>query len=504
MSRTRKALTLAAFSYSQSIVNIGVNIFLVRFLLHRLGASSYGLWTAATALLAYGAMVDLGMLGVLPWLFAEADGRKDVQGIRRVLSHGLALGLIVGALYLLAAGILWSVYPVTLKMSATDRSMLAGPLALLVCSTALSYPLKVFNALLSGLQDVVFVGVLGALPVILNTASVVILTRMDRAYYGLALGVALPPVVYSVASLIRIKAKMPDLLKQWPKIERRHMVPIFSGGVGGWLGSMGWQLAFASDTIIIVWLGYRALVPLFGVMTNFAFTFMMFSWTLPDSALVGLAQLGGEGNRERTREVVLTILRTQLILSGAVACAVLAMNRTFVTIWIGPEMFGGMLLNALVASIVVVLSITHGLVTTAAVLGNRPLVGAVTLVNGVIHVIVAVALGKQWGLVGIAAATILVTLLTSLPLGVWLLQATTGMRLGGVMRDVVKPWLIRFIPLAGAAFAVGTLTVGTGVSRTWILGSIVGVCYIWGMKPLYRDVNVGPRLTRWLAVVGLK
>ena len=40
----------------------------------------------------------------------------------------------------------------------------------------------------------------------------------------------------------------------------------------------------------------------------------------PDAALVGLAQLKGEGRQERVREVAVSLMRLVLVSSGAVAC----------------------------------------------------------------------------------------------------------------------------------------------------------------------------------------
>ena len=117
-------------------------------MLDRLGARTWGLWLATGELLAYAGMVDLGVLGVLPWLLAEADGRRDRDAMRRLISNGVAVGAIIGVAYALIAFALWQVLPSALRFTAADRAAVGPPLALLVAATALTYPLRIFPATL--------------------------------------------------------------------------------------------------------------------------------------------------------------------------------------------------------------------------------------------------------------------------------------------------------------------------------------------------------------------
>ena len=122
---------------------------------------SYGLWLATGELLGYAGMVDLGVLGVLPWMVAEADGRRDRARLRELVANGFAVGLVVGLGYAAVAGLLWTLVPAAINVPAGDRSSLAKPLLLLVAVTAAAYPLRTFTALLNGLQDALFNGMLG-------------------------------------------------------------------------------------------------------------------------------------------------------------------------------------------------------------------------------------------------------------------------------------------------------------------------------------------------------
>src|SRR5206468_11298052 len=134
MSRMHKAAMIAAFNYMQYALAIVTGFVIVPLTLHHLGARSWGIWLASGEILNYAAMVDLGVLTALPWLFAEAEGRRDREAMRRFVSLGLWLGVAVAAGYGVAALVLWRVLPSALFLTPSDRRLIALPLMLLVIS----------------------------------------------------------------------------------------------------------------------------------------------------------------------------------------------------------------------------------------------------------------------------------------------------------------------------------------------------------------------------------
>src|SRR5688500_9990930 len=75
MSRTRRAGITAVFGFAQFGLALVSGIAMVPFILSRVPTEHYGVWLAFGEVLAYSSMVDLGVVGVVPWLLAESDGR---------------------------------------------------------------------------------------------------------------------------------------------------------------------------------------------------------------------------------------------------------------------------------------------------------------------------------------------------------------------------------------------------------------------------------------------
>jgi len=512
MSRRRNALVAVAFTYAQSVLGILASFFITRLLVRTLGADLYGTWLATGGLLGYAALADLGIFGVMPWLFAEADGVKDSARKRELIANGLLAGAGAGLLYTAVAGGVWLLLPRLAHLDVQDIARLRGPIVVVVLTTALGYPLRLFSALRSGLQDFKFLGTVQVASTLANAALTYTLLRSGLGLYSVAIASGVLPILTSICALVRTIQLDRTILYTLPRPSLRGTRPILTSGTGGWMAALGWQMAAATDSIVIAYLGYRQLVPTFAITSRLGLTLMQFAWTLPDSALIGLASLGAEGDRARTADVVQSLIRLTLIPVGAIACVTFATNSAFVRLWVGADLFGGELLNALLVLDVVVLSVVHALITPAAVLGNRVQTGIATLANGAAHVVFALVLGGHFGLLGVAAATAMSALFTTIPVGARLLEAKTGITVQSAFGSLVLPWAWRALPCvllasgAGWAITQSRFAPGGRIAPIILAGSaaaLIVAAYLWSVRTMIKDLPFGPRLTRLLSAVGL-
>jgi O-antigen/teichoic acid export membrane protein len=504
MSRARRAVVTAGFSYAQYGMAIVPGLVLVPLLLSHLGARTYGLWLTTGELLAYAAMVDPGVLGVLPWLIAEADGAGDRLAVRRLFANGVAAGLVAGIGYVVVAAALWLVLPTILNLTPEDRALLGPPLALIVVATAVTYPLRVFRAALSGLQDVAFAGSLSVCEIALNAVIIAVMLVAGYGVYALAWAAVVSSTLVVLASALRLVFIAPDLVTQRERPTVADLRILLRNGLGVWFASFGWQLLSASNGIVIAFLGHPEWVPIYNCTSKVAMVSMQLGWVLPDSGLLGLAQLNGERPRSaRLQHVVGALVQLHLLLAGLAACAVLAFNPTFVTWWVGGAFFGGVTLNALLAAGIVLYSLIHGLVTAASVVGNRLQVGIITLVNGAMQIGFAVLFGQRWGLVGVAAAGLLAGAITAVPAALYLLRTAGAAAVRTLVFDVTALWLPRAAGFIGLAMLIGVFYRSLSLWVTGALAALIGLAYLWQMRSLIRIMPLDPRWVGWLVSLKL-
>lgn len=500
MSLRRKAATSAVFAYLQFGVAIVTGVFLVPLTLHSLGARLWGVWLASGEVLAYAGMTDLGMLAVLPWMIAEAEGRRDRDEIGSLVAQGIWLGGVVAVVYVGVSVVLWQLLPSALFLSAVDRHLVVRPLALTVVMIAATYPLSAYRAYLTGTQDVAFTGGLILLQNAVSAALTAVLLLKGFGLYALAISAAGPPLAGALVCLFRAMRLAPDIVFRFALPHLRSLKFLFTNGIGVWFGNLGWQLLAASNGIVITYLGHPEWVAIYACTSKLSTMCMSLGWVLPDSGHIGLAQLHGENrSRSRVRDVIVVMQRLHLVIAGVVAVGLFAFNPAFVAWWVGPQMFGGLSLNAWLAVGVVVHSFTHGLMTSAAITGNRPRVGALALLNGALQAPLAIFLGHRFGLIGVPAAALVGVALLSIPGSVRLLRHAADLHARTLAVDITLPWAARAVPLLIAAAIVGAFHTAIGVWISAFAATLLCLGYVWRLRPFYAEgLPLDDRWVGWL------
>jgi O-antigen/teichoic acid export membrane protein len=504
VSRTHRASIAASFAYLQFALSIVVGIALVPFVLHRVGERLYGFWLASGEVLAYAAMADLGVMGVVPWLIAEADGRADRTAIQRIMSTAACAALLVSAMYAAIALMLWHVAPAVLSLAPADRAAIAGPLTVIACATAVVLPLRIAGSTLVGLQDVKFYGAMSTATWALDLFLTVSLLLHGYGLYALALGAALPSVVSAIVMVLRLRALAPDLVRDWPLPSAGEVARLFREGFGAWLGAWGWRLSVATDAIVLASLGHPVWITMLVMTAKLGQMMTQMSWVPGDSSLVGLAQLSGEARPERLRDAVSAVFRVYLALATGATCILLAVNGAFVSGWVGAHLFAGPGVNAILAILIVVTTLGHGLAVVVSVLGKRLHVGVAAVISGGVQVGLALLLGRRYGLIGVPLASLCAQSVVLIPLLVPALANRAGLSLSDFVRDVVAPWGARSLPLVLVCGVVGAVARPLSFPGAVVGGVLVGAAYGWCARSLILGYPPVAALIRGrLAVVKL-
>ncbi len=503
MSRRVRAIVTTLFSYAQTAIAVIAAVVVTPFVLNRLGAPLYGLWLASSALFAYASFADFGVFRVLPWLVADIDGRKRAPELKGLTVNGLLIGAAAGVLYLATAVALWLALPAMLHAQSEDRARLFVPLALVVAVTALAYPLRLFVAINVGLQDATFTGIVNACQPAIASAIVLILASRGHALLGLALGAAVPTLWTGLAAFARTLRKRRALLRGMPRPTWKAARPILSGAGGTWLNLLGLHLLMGSDAIVIGVISQQALIAPFAMTSRIGQMLMQVGWTLPEHSLVGLVQLKAEGHTQRVTEVTGALLRMYVLSSGAVACVVLSANPGLVRMWVGEPLFGGFSLNCVFAADIVILSVANGIMSISMALGDRAKAGSTTLLNGALHFSLAVLLGRTWGLVGVACSTFVSVSATMLPLGLRWLEASTGLSPRTFLRETLRPWATRSIPVLVFSGWLGRESAHEGFWTLSVRVALVCLAYVFVNRRLVRELPAGDRVRRALALLRL-
>ncbi len=495
MSRTRRFLGGVAFGYANQALVTLVGLWLTAFLLQRLGQDDYGLWLVGTRILGYLMLLDLGVVALLPREVAFATGRAggvtEAEDLPDIVGRTARLVLWQLPLVALAAALVWLAVP-------SEWEPLRHPLGIVMAIFVAFFPLRVFQALLNGLQDLAFLGAVHTVAWILGTALTVALVFAGLGLYALAIGWGLTQLLSAILWVVRARQRFGRTLRlRFPRFAPDQLRDRLSRS--GWISISQVATVFLSGTDLLIVgkiMGPAAVVPYFctaKVLTVLQNQPQMLAYT----AQPALSELRTSAPRERLFEVSSALTRAILMMSGAIVCVVLAVNEGFVTWWVGADQFGGLALTAVLLSAMLLRHWNLTAIQSLFAFGHDKRISLTALVDGAVTVAASIVLVLRYGLIGAAIGSLLGVLLIGLPANLRGLAREVQTSTGRLVASL-WPWMWRFALVTVLAGVSAVSWVPTSLPTLVVTTLAVAVLYGGLMLPLALQDPLGmyvrPRL----------
>jgi O-antigen/teichoic acid export membrane protein len=479
---------------------VTVGLWLTPFLLNRLGSHDYGLWLLGAQVMVYLALMDLGIVQLVPRDVAIAAGRAngDYSEMQAIVGQ-------TGRL------VLWQVIPVALvgglviSLLPPDWAPLRWPLAIAVLTFVVTFPLRIFGAILQGLQDLAFLGGVQLTAWAAGAAVTVTGIVSGLGLYSLSIGWMTTQIVSIVAAWRRLATVHAYALPaHWPSLA--------SGAAKRQIGSGAWisvnqiaQVLLGGTDIVVIGklLGPEAVVPyactgkLLTLLANQPQMFMQL-------ALPALSELRTAAARERLFDVSRSMAQVMLLLSGAIVSVVLAINGPFVSWWVGDARFAGLGLTALLLLAMLVRHLNLTLVYTLFCFGHERRLALTSVADGVLGIVAMLVLVPVLGLYGAVLGSLASMCLVSIPANLRALAREEGGSPAAFLRPLA-PWLKRCAAVVVGISAVNAVWTAHSMWAFAPLAAVVGVIYVAVMLPVIQTPPLGPmlaaRLHPWLTRV---
>lgn len=478
MSRTHRFLGGVSLGYVYLVLVTVVGLWLTPFLLHRIGQHDLGLWLLATQILGYLMLLDFGVVALLPREAAYATGRalggqpgdvgETVGRFRRIVRWQMPLVVLV------ALGV-WVALP-------ANWAELRGPLVGILATFVITFPLRIYHAALQGLQDHAYLGRVQLVAWTAGTAVTVALVVAGVGLVALVAGWAVTQLVSAAACGWRLRhyfkgawLSTPPAVG-WP-VARRLL------SQSSWVSAAQVAQVFLNGTDVLIIgriLGPLAVVP-YACTTKLVTVLANHPQLLMQTAAPALSELRAGGNRERLAEVCSALTRAMLILSGGVACLVLAVNHIFVQWWVGPGQFAGSTLTALVVASLLLRHLNTTCVYALFAFGHERPLSLTALADGAVTLVLSAWLVTRYGLIGGPLGSLIGVLAVSLPINLWRLSAELGVRWTQPLINL-RGWAVRFTVSAGVSVGLSRLVDQAGfwpLVASSALAMIVYVAVMW-------------------------
>jgi len=383
-------------------VIMSAGLWLTPFLLHRLGQYQFGLWIVAQQVITYLTLLDFGVVALLPRETAYVAGIPD--DVRKLLAGTIRVVLLQTPLVALAGLLACAFIPE--RMHELRRPAVAAASVF-----ALLFPLRVFRALLEGLQDLAFTGWSGLSGWLAGFLVTITVLLNGSGLLALAGGWFTTQFVDAGICFVRVRMRFGQMLPSRAEL-------LAPASLRGQLGRGAWisvsqiaqVLIYGTDAAIVGRIfGAAAIVPynctgkLISVLANQPQHIMR-------AAESGLAEMRVRENRQKIATVTGALTLGMLLVSGLVAVVTVAANASFVAWWVGPGLYRGAVLTALFVLSMLLRHLNITAIYTLFAFGKERYLAKTSLLDGVLSTALSIGLALwMHSVLGVVLGSILST-----------------------------------------------------------------------------------------------
>lgn len=484
-------MVMLAGGYLALGLTVVQGLLLVPLYLRYLGPGMYGAWLASGDVLGWLSLLHMGITGVVTQRMAAAHGR----GERVALGEYYATGLAVQAVLMAAlVGLGFAVAPFIpgwLGIHGEQARTLSRCFAVAAAATGVGYMAAVAGSLPLAVQRMTFNAAATLGSAVAGLATTLWLLLSGAGLWALVWGLVARNGLLLLA--VSVDAWM-VLRREGTRMRVRGPVLRELGGLGrSTLLSMLGSTAVARCDALLVAVVFRPEAVTVYVLTRRAAEILsMFLARVGGAVYPGFAHLVGSGNLPRARQVLGQVDRGYLAVGTLALAMYMALNRTFMELWVGPVQFGGHLLTVLLGLNVLLVGraslATYLLGSAGEIRRSAYLIFAEALVR----IAATVALLLAFGTAGVPVAGIATTAVSAHLALRWLHR-----RLGAERET--QGWRLD----AGSAayvllLAAGALAGAERWGRTWpqfvAWAALLGVCGVGvlvAMDPAVRAFATG-------------
>ncbi|MBI4419193.1 MAG: oligosaccharide flippase family protein, partial [Gemmatimonadetes bacterium] len=322
---------------------MAVGLIITPVLLGGLGRSLYGVWEMLSRLVNYIAATDGRPTEALRLIVANHQATADSHRQRRNVGSALLVWLVFLPLVAGVGALLTWIAPTITRVTPDLHGTVRLACLLLVVSFLVASLAAVPESVLRGMN-------LGyrqmGLQASLNVVSAVLMAGAVAGGLGLA-GVAGAQIATGAAAGLCFWVLARKYVA-WFGAERPRRKEVREMlGVSGWLavGDLVAKLLLASDVIVLGMLISPAVVTTY-VVTGYAAKTAGGIHTLTvGAAMPGMGGMIGRGERGRTADLRHEILALTWLFVTVVGGTILLWNRSFVSLWVGPDNYAGVAID---------------------------------------------------------------------------------------------------------------------------------------------------------------
>ena len=326
------------FNVATLVTNAIIGFFMIRFFLGRLGVPQYGIWVlVGGTIFRYAPLLNMGLSSSINRYIPVYLAEKNDLGIRQVIDSSLLTFSFLATV--LAAITVIVYYNVEVWFSIDPAFVPAAKSLVLIVglSFAVSMPMQLATAVLSGLQRFDITNLVLFSVVVLRTIILVIL--LFHGYGLLTMGVVFGLGEVSVRGLQFSVAKrlLPQLSLSFANVNFKLLREMLAYGINTLMYAMGTIMIYQASNLIIGIFIDTASVSQFTCASAGVLLLAQLVQAFTAAIKPAVSDLDARQDDATVKEIAFLTQKYSLLLIIPGACFLIGMGREFLWIWVGAK-----------------------------------------------------------------------------------------------------------------------------------------------------------------------
>jgi len=342
----------------------------------------------------------------------EALSEATRTEIADLVATGLRIYRLLAIIAFFIAFGLGFLYLRSLTLEAVSLGSVWTAWGILCLSQALTVWATPWTCLLQGVGYVGWDAILASFVNTLTLTGQIIVALLDGGMVGLAIVAACGALLQRIVILGFARRKRSELFRfhgRWQGNTFREMVPLAGRA---WLTAIGMILVLNTDQFFIAKLQGAEKLPAYRAAYIILLNFNMLAVAMSAASSVFIAHLWQTGNIAEIQRIVNRNLRFGLFIMAAGGGCILGLGDAFFNLWLGPGNFVGYPI-LVVFSLLLLFEAQCYITTTASRATEDEAFAGWAVGAGLLKLVLSLCLGRSFGLLGIATATLVAQLVTN-------------------------------------------------------------------------------------------
>ena len=376
------------------------------FLVRHLGDAVYGVWVLLGSLAGYLGLLDFGLIPSMVKYVAEYRARDDQHAINRLMTVGLVIYSLMGAISLLVSLIIAFTFNDIFHTPIDDRTA-ATIVFIAGINLAVTFPSSVFVGLVRGYQRYDIDARATSLLIVVRNLLIVPLILRGHGI----LTVSLMAFLFDMARLVWLIRKAyqinPAIKFARAYFDRKELRQLFGFSIFVFIIIVSRHLIFYTDSIVIgIFLSTSAVTAYFIASRLVTYLLVLVS------EMVGVlapraSELDADNDAEGIKELLVVSTKYMLLIALPAATVFLVMGENFITLWMG-ESFAS---SAQILTILTIAILSHLMLmpseTILLGMGRHRVIARLMIAQAAANLALSLALVRPMGIKGVAIGTLI-------------------------------------------------------------------------------------------------